>query len=127
MWRFEVGWSPLDITCMVTKQLSEWGIRIYFDPSDGVNFVPASMINYWEVRFTFTITFSPLTYTSLPVGTASNTPVTYFISFEGYTGLRPSSAIISDVETRGDLDLSSEFIDLKASVLLHFKSFAIKC
>ena len=85
------------------------------------------MTNWWEARFTFTVTSPTVTYTSLPVGTASNAPVTFFIPFEGYTGGQPSSAIISDVETRGDLDLSSEFIDLKASVLLHFKSFAIKC
>ena len=55
-------------------------------------------------------------FRSTPVGAASNDGVSYFIPFVGYTGGRPSYAIITDVETRGDLDLSSEFIDLRVSV-----------
>ena len=98
---------------MVTQQSDSWGISINFDPSDAVNFLAGSMTKTWEVRFTFTVT--PFTITSTPVGTTSNAPVTYFISFVGYTGGQPTSAIITDVKTRGDLDSSSEFIDLRVS------------
>ena len=124
MWRYEVGWSPLDITIMVTKQSGVWGISIYFDPSSSVNFSAGSMTNYWEVRFTFTVTSPTLIYASTPVGTASNTPVTYFIPFECYTGGQPTSAIISDVETRGDLDISSEFIDLRVSISIYVSNLS---
>ena len=108
---------------MVTQQSGAWGISIYFDPSDAVNFLAGSMTNYWEVRLTFTVTPTSLIITSTPIGTASNAPVTFFIQFVGYTGAQPSSAIISDIETRGDLDLSSEFIDLRVSLSSHFNTF----
>ena len=129
MWHSEVGWSPLDITSMVTQQSGSWGISINFDPSDAVNFFAGSMTNYWEVRFTFTVSAPSTPGTpiiSTPVGTASNAPVTFFIQFVGYTGAQPSSAIITDVETRGDLDLSSEFIDLRVSLSSHFNTFQNK-
>ena len=106
---------------MVTQQGGLWGISIYFDPSSEVNYLTGSMTKWWEARFTFTVTEpTSLTTTSTPVGTASNAPITFFIPFEGYNGLTPTEAIITDVETRGDLDLSSEYIDLRVSVSLHF-------
>ena len=129
VWRSDVGWSALDITTIVAKQFplfgtGSWGIRIYFDPSSDVNVAPGSMTNYWEVRFTFTLSAPSLPgtpITSTPVGTANNDPVTYFISFVGYMGGLPSLAFITDVETRGDFSVSSEFIDLRVSVSLHLK------
>ena len=59
------------------------------------------------------------TFTSLPVGTASNAPVTFFIPFEGYAGGQPSSAIITDVETRGDFSWSGEYLELRVSTIPH--------
>ena len=56
-----------------------------------------------------------ITSISTPVGTASNAPVTFFIPFEGYTGGKPASAIITDVETRGDFSWSGEYLDLRVS------------
>ena len=102
---------------MVTQQSAVWVISIYFDPTSDVNFAPGSMTNWWEARFTFDVTKpTSITTTSTPVGTASNAPVTFFIPFVGYTGGKPSSAVITDVETRGDLDYYSEYIDLRVSV-----------
>ena len=111
---------------MVTQQSGAWGISIYFDPTDEINYAPGSMTNWWETRFTFTVSAPSTPGTpiiSTPVGTASNAPVTFFIQFVGYNGGQPSSAIISDVETRGDLDSYEEFIDLKVILSLHFKTF----
>ena len=57
---------------------------------------------------------------STPVGTASNAPVTFFIPFEGYTGgVPPSSAVITDVETRGDFSYFTEYLDLRVSKNYH--------
>ena len=111
---------------MVTQQSGSWGISVYFDPSDAVNFLAGSMTKSWEVRFTFTVT--PFTIISTPVGTSSDAPVTYFISFVGYTEGQPISAMITDVETRGDLNgepLSppdSKYIDLRVSAIFHFNT-----
>ena len=76
MWHSEVGWSPLDITSMVTQQSGSWGISINFDPSPAVNFLAGSMTNYWEVRFTFTVTDSGITSapTSMPSPAPSPVP-----------------------------------------------------
>ena len=41
---------------MVTQQSGAWGISIYFDPTDDINFAPGSMTNWWEARFTFMVT-----------------------------------------------------------------------
>ena len=60
---------------------------------------------------------------STPVGTASNLPVTFFIPFEGYTGGRPTEVIISDVESRGDLNSVTEYIDLRVRKIVKKYSF----
>ena len=61
---------------MVTQQSGAWGISIYFDPSLDVNFAPGSMTNYWEVRFTFTVTDGGITSapTSMPSPAPSPVP-----------------------------------------------------
>ena len=135
MWRSELGWSALDITSIVTKLIGPsgpsgpWGVTIFFDPSPSVDVAPGSMTNYWEVRFFFTVSAPPLPWSpivSTPVGSASNGPVTFFIPFVGYTGEQPSSAFITNAETRGDLDLSSEYIDLRVSTSFQFNTFTCR-
>ena len=58
---------------MVTQQSGVWGISIYFDPSTDINIAVGGMKNWWEARFTFTVTSGPVSPSSIP--SSSPTPL----------------------------------------------------